>query len=218
MNSMKKKNLIILIAIIFIVLGFSISNYLDKQKVYILSAENEKNTEIEIIEESNYEINNLHENINSIEKIVVHIEGEVVSPGVYELNKDNRVFDAIEAAGGLLEDANKKKINLAKRINDEEYIYIPNTNEDDIYPQDIDSQSYITINNNENTNTNNTLININTANTGQLQELQGVGQVLASRIVEYRNQNGKFSSKEELKNVSGIGDKKFDEIKDKIVL
>ncbi|HZK57663.1 MAG TPA: helix-hairpin-helix domain-containing protein, partial [Clostridia bacterium] len=177
-----------------------------QQKVYILSGETEKNT-----------IENNDEN-NPIEqpgmgKIVVHIEGEIANPGVYELNKDSRVFDVIEAAGGLLKDADKKCINLAKKIMDEEYIYIPNKNEKDIefsYRENL----LVPTGTIENTN----LININRANIMELKELSGIGDVLAGRIIEYRNEKGGFKSIEELKNVGGIGDKKFNDIKDKITI
>ena len=156
--------------------------------------------------------NNITEQFNT-DKIVVHIEGEVANPGVYELNKDTRVFDAIEAAGGLLKDADRKRINLAKKIADEEYIYIPNKNEENIESQ-YRNNLLIPTGTIQNTN----LININRANIMELKELPGIGDVLAGRIIEYRDEKGKFKSIEELKSVSGIGDKKFDDIKDRVTI
>ncbi len=215
MSFANRKNLIIFIAVMVIVTVFSISNYIDKQKVYVLSADEQNSIEDDMLQDANDAV---YENTNdNIEKIIVHIEGEVVSPGVYELNKNSRVFDTIEAAGGLLENADRKKINLAKKITDEEYIYIPNV-EEEIELENINNSSHVISSNvNTNNNTNENLININTANNMELQKLPGIGEVISNRIIEYRDQNGKFISIESLKNVNGIGDKKFNDIKDKVV-
>ncbi len=212
MNLGKKQNLIIVIAITVIVLGFSISNYIKQQKVYVLSHEEKKDILHESSTESGKDSSSNRDEINS-EKIVVHIEGEVVSPGVYELDKDTRVFDVIEAAGGLLETANRKKINLAKKIVDEEYIYIPSESDENVEIQNITNVPITT-----NINKNESLVNINNASMTELNSLPGIGEVLANRIIEYRSEKGDFKSVEELKNVSGIGDKKFSEIKDKVTV
>ena len=206
MKVKNKQNVILVTVIIFIVLVFSISNYIKQQKIYILSNGVSENTV-----EDNSENNRIEQ--SEMDKIVVHIEGEVVNPGVYKLDKTSRVFDAIDAAGGLLDDADRKMVNLAKKISDEEYIYIPNKNEEDINHQYRENllTGTSTI---ENTN----LININKANIIELKELPGIGDVLAGRIIEYRSDKGEFKSIEELKNVNGIGDKKFDDIKDKVTV
>jgi len=213
MDLRKKQNLIIVIAIIIIVSGFSISNYINKQKVYVLSPDQKKDT-IELDNDISKNDSNIYE--VTTEKIVVHIEGDIVSPGVYEIEKGARVFDVIEAAGGLLKTADRRKINLAKKIVDEEYIYIPNENKDNdegIGFQNVSNLSTMT-SNNESVS----LININKANITELKVLSGVGDVLANRIIEYRSEKGDFKSVEDLKNVSGIGDKKFSEIKDKVTV
>lgn len=206
MKIKNKQNIILIIMVVIIVLVFSISDYIKQQKVYVLS----NGTKGNIIEDNNE--NNTIKQPN-IGKIVVHIEGEVANPGVYELGGDSRVFDAIDAAGGLLKDADRKRINLAKKIVDEEYVYIPNKNEEDIEPR-YRENLLTTTGTIENIN----LININRANIIELKELPGIGDVLANRIIEYRNEKGEFKSIEELKNVSGIGDKKFNDIKDKITI
>ena len=206
METRNKQNIVLIVIVLIIVSVFSISNYIKQQKVYILSGETEKGTI-----ESNNENNAIGQPDTG--KIMVHVEGEIANPGVYELDKDSRVFNAIEAAGGLSKDADKKCINLAKKIVDEEYIYIPNKNEKDIefpYRENL----LIPTGTIENTN----LININRANIMELKELPGIGDVLAGRIIEYRNEKGGFKSIEEIKNVSGIGDKKFSDIKDKVTI
>ncbi|HZK37868.1 MAG TPA: helix-hairpin-helix domain-containing protein [Clostridia bacterium] len=207
MGVKNKQSIILVITIIVIVLVFSISNYIKQQKVYVLSDGTKEN-----IIGDYYNENNMVEQSDG-GKIVVHIEGEVEKPGVYELKKDSRVYDAIDAAGGLLKDADRRRINLAKKIIDEEYIYIANKNEEDIEIRYRDNL-LIPTGTIENTN----LININRANIMELKELPGIGDVLAGRIIEYRNEKGGFKSIEEIKNVSGIGDKKFSDIKDKVTI
>ncbi len=213
MNLGKKHSVIIISAIILIVIVFSISNYIDQQKVYILSHEQNREIEEEKNEDKNEDKNNSNIQQNNTEKIIVHIEGEVMSPGVYKLESDSRVFDAIEAAGGLLETADRRKVNLAKKIVDEEYIYIPNEND-----ELIELQNTANIPNETSTNEKNNLININNASLADLTSLPGIGDVIANRIIEYRTEKGSFKSVEDLKNVSGIGDKKFVDIKDKITV
>lgn len=206
MGVRNKQSIILAIMVIVIVLVFSISNYIKQQKVYVLSDGTKEN----II--GDYNENNMVEQSDA-GKIVIHIEGEVEKPGVYELKKDSRVYDAIDAAGGLLKDADRRRINLAKKIIDEEYIYIANKNEEDMGISYRDNL-LIPTGTIENTN----LININRANIMELKELPGIGDVLAGRIIEYRNEKGGFKSIEEIKNVSGIGDKRFSDIKDKVTI
>ena len=207
MGVKNKQSIILVITIIVIVLIFSISNYIKQQKIYVLSDGTKEN-----IIGDYYNENNMVEQSDG-GKIVVHIEGEVEKPGVYELKKDSRVYDAIDAAGGLLKDADRRRINLAKKIIDEEYIYIANKNEEDIEIRYRDNL-LIPTGTIENTN----LININRANIMELKELPGIGDVLAGRIIEYRNEKGGFKSIEEIKNVNGIGDKRFSDIKDKVII
>ncbi|MCG0275551.1 MAG: helix-hairpin-helix domain-containing protein [Thermosediminibacteraceae bacterium] len=128
-------------------------------------------------------------------KIVVHVAGAVKNPGVYELDEGCRVIDAIEAAGGQLPEADIAGINLAKKLHDEEKLYVPKLGES---PANSSPDGRI---------------NINSAGLEELDKLPGIGPSLAQRIIDYRNQHGPFKSIEELKNVSGIGEKRFEEIK-----
>lgn len=204
----KKQNIIVLIAVVFIVGFFSISSYMNKQKVYVLSNEAKKDATLE----RNRPYNDSNNTI--IKKIIVHIEGDVINPGVYELDADSRVFDAIDAAGGLQQTADRKKINLAKKIIDEEYIYIPREGEE----LTVGSFGNVPTTNLVGGDTKSNLININTASAAELTALPGIGEVLANRIIEHRTSKGSFGSIEDLKNVSGIGDRKFSDIKDKITV
>lgn len=143
--------------------------------------------------------------------IIVHIDGEVIRPGVVELNEGARVIDVINIAGGLTQYADEKMINLAKKVYDEEKIYIPKIGEE------ISQIEITSFSQSNNTSTTQTKININTATKEELQKLSGIGPVIAERIIEYRSTN-KFSSIDDIKKVSGIGDKKFDSIKDYITV
>ncbi|NLM04627.1 MAG: DNA-binding protein [Clostridiales bacterium] len=176
----------------------------EKQEKYIL---NDINYEIEEVNQEDLIAKDVNTNPSYI---VVHVEGEVVRPGLYELSGDSRVYDAVEAAGGLKSTAARKSINLAKKISDEEFIYIPSEDEKDFPIQ--------TINNNQSIDNIQGIININTADKNQLQNLPGIGPALSERIIDYREQNGLFKTIEDIQNVSGIGEKKFNDIKDKITV
>lgn len=148
------------------------------------------------------------------EMITVHITGEVNYSGVVILKEGDRVVDAIEAAGGETAEADLNKLNLAYILNDGEKIYIPNKN------QTSENEEYITSGIGEGTtNTNNratSKININSATAEELTQLPGVGEATANKIISYRQENGKFQNIEDLKNVPGIGNSKFENIKELI--
>lgn len=202
-----KKGLILLAIIVIAVI--TVLGYLIESK---------DNNEVLPYEESGTEDDKSDEETGTDEKekislIVVDINGAVKKPGIYELNEGMRVNDAIDAAGGFTEDVNSdyvsKNINKARILRDEEKIYIPCI-EDDI--------SLIEENiadNNANINTFSGKININTASKEQLITLKGIGDAFAQRIIDYRNDK-KFSNIEDIKNVKGIGDKTFEQIKDYI--
>lgn len=166
---------------------------------------------------------------SSIEKkkILVYITGEVVNPGVVILNEGSRIVDAINAAGGTTSKANVTKVNLVFVLEDGMKVNIPNNS-------DLKNNSnfeYITLNSGDGRNddyirndsdSKNTkssysksydIVNINTATQTELESLPGIGPSLALKIINYRKENGKFSSVEEIKNVSGIGESKFEDLK-----
>ena len=144
-------------------------------------------------------------------KIKVYITGEVKNQGVIELEEGDRIADAIEKAGGETEQASLKNVNLAYQLEDGQKIYIPNVN--DIETEIIDDGASGVV---DDTTTNQTVVNINKADETELQSLNGIGESLATSIVQYRKENGKFETIEDLKNVPGIGDSKFENIKEYI--
>lgn len=143
------------------------------------------------------------------ETIKVYVTGEVKNQGVIELEQGSRIVDAIEKAGGQTEEANLKNVNLAYELEDGQKIYIPNKSEENT--NEITDDGITGIDSKENDT-----ININKAGEKELQELNGIGESLASSIIKYREDNGKFKNIEDLKNVPGIGESKFSNIKEKI--
>lgn len=211
MGLRNKQNIVLIAIVIAIVAIFSFSNYIKQQKVYVLNRSTEEDRMEDYNENNMGQASKINQPSNIEGKIIVHIEGEVARPGVYELDINARVFDAVDKAGGLLEDADRKRVNLARKIVDEEHIYIPNKDDENL---DYQYRDNLLINTNTIENTN--LININKANIMELKELPGIGDVIANRIIEYRNENGPFKTIDDLKNVNGIGDKKFSDIRDKV--
>ena len=133
--------------------------------------------------------------------------GAVMNPGVYFLPQGSRVEDALEAAGGPTEEADLVRVNLAKRVYDEEQIYVPRLGEENppLPPPSGSPGSQA-----------GGKININTATAAELDNLPGIGPVLSQRIVDYRKANGPFAAIEDIKNVQGIGEVTFEEIRESI--
>ncbi len=134
---------------------------------------------------------------NREEKIKVYICGQVTRPGVYEINPDSRVSDVLELAGGAGPDAQLDSLNLARRVVDEEKIYVPCIQETEEH-------------------TGSGLVNINSAGQQLLETLPGIGPATAKNIIEYRDLQGPFKTIEDIQKVWGIGEKKYQEIRDLI--
>lgn len=170
-----------------------------------------------------------------VHKIYVYVTGEVNNPGVVVINEGSRIVDAINAAGGTTVKANVSKVNLVYVLEDGMKVNIPNDND----LKDNADFEYITMNSGDggkedylnsrssessgrassNGNSKNYgIVNINTATQTELETLPGIGPSLALKIINYRKENGKFSSIDEIKNVSGIGDNKFEELKGHITV
>ncbi len=166
-----------------------------------------KDEDYSYLEVSNEEaqVNNVVE--EKVEEIVVHITGQVVNQGIVKLAEGARVIDAIEVAGGTTPEADLSKINLAYMLEDGIKIYVPSVNDKED-AEHTSSTSITTSNNNKTLK-----VNINTATSSELEKLPGIGTSIANRIITYRKENGKFSKIEDLKNVSGIGEAKFNNIK-----
>ena len=214
----KKINIIVILISSFIIIG-TIAYKLNlniQDEVYIVSENEEKIEENNINIEKDYEINNIEykNKENTISKnVTIYVSGEVNNPGIVTIESDKRLYDAVEKLGGVTQNADLNRINLALKINDEEHYIIPKIGEDNIISQDISVNNIDTIKNEQTSK-----ININTATIEELDNLPGVGEATANKILNYREENGMFKSIEEIKNVNGIGEKKYIDIKDKICI
>ena len=200
MNKEKKIKLAITITIVIIAIIGTIK---------LVDIYYEKNNK-EQISISNF-IENETEDEKGNTKIKVYITGEVKNQGVIELEEGDRIADAIEKAGGQTEQASLKNVNLAYQLEDGQKIYIPNVNDNETEIIDDGASGVV-----DDTTANQTVVNINKADETELQSLNGIGESLATSIVQYRKENGKFETIEDLKNVPGIGDSKFENIKEYI--
>lgn len=135
--------------------------------------------------------------------LVVHVAGHVKEPGIYEVPEGSRVADAIDVAGGALGEADLDLLNLAALLSDGQKVYVPAKGEG--VPADPSGQVH-------------GKVNLNTASADQLEELPGVGPVLAQRIVDHREKRGGFTSVRQLMEVSGIGPKTFEALKDLVTV
>ena len=207
---MKKWKIIIFVLILL----FSIYKVIDsknldiKDNVYIVSQSDvhEKESISNNIsdENDNQEKEKIKiENINK-KTITVFISGEVKNPGVVTIDAEKRLSDAVNELGGTTENA-----DLAMKLKDESHYIIPKIGDN------LESYTNETFENDieNDLNNKNNLININTASIQELDTLPGIGEATANKIVNYREEKGKFNSIEEIKNVNGIGDKKYEELK-----
>lgn len=184
-NISNDKKLLVKILVIVLILLIALAlkiNDINNKNVVIDSSENK---ETEMVEEI---------------KICIDISGEVNNPGVYEVENNARLYQIIEKAGGLTDQADTNSINQAKYVEDGEKIIIPSKNN---------------VSNNQSDK--NGLININTADKEELKEIPGVGDAIADRIIEYR-ETTQFKSIEDIMCVSGIGNATFEKMKSKITV
>ncbi|MBY5014398.1 helix-hairpin-helix domain-containing protein [Streptococcus suis] len=141
-------------------------------------------------------------------QLVVDVKGAVVKPGLYTLEAEARVNDAVEAAGGLTSQADPKSVNLAQKLSDEAVVYVASKDENISVVASTTTSSAMS---QEEKNTN--LVNLNTATEADLQTISGIGSKRAADIIAYREANGGFKSVDDLNNVSGIGDKTMESIR-----
>ena len=230
-----KQKIILIILILIVATTIIIAiyrTYSDGQGEIIVQNVQETNN----IEENSTQIGNkLFSDIIKKGKIMIDVTGAVNEPGVVILNEGSRIIDAINAAGGKTEEADTSKINLAYILEDGVQIYIPKIGEKSEAELEAEKsgstgkKEYIktdagegiiteTATNDNTKTTTETKININTADKEKLKTLNGIGDSMAQKIIEYREKNGKFATIEDIKKVSGIGESKFNNIKTKIVV
>ncbi|MBE7146560.1 competence protein ComE [Bacillus mycoides] len=136
--------------------------------------------------------------------IIIDVKGAVFKEGVYEMKEGDRVKEVVEKAGGLLPDADVKKVNLAQMVQDQMLLYVPNKNEP--------VQEGATFSKSEGK------VQINTASKEQLEKITGIGSRKAESILKYREEHGPFQKIEDLLEIDGIGAKSLEKIKDQIII
>lgn len=181
-------------------IGFKENMYIVSESEFINDDNNFENTNNDTL------VNEEKEN----EMITIYISGQVNNPGVVSVENDKRLIDAIEILGGTTKDADLNRVNMALKVEDEGHYIIPKIGEEVL---DNSLQNNIKQYNDESMGNK---ININTASISELDDLPGVGEATANKIYKYREENGNFKSIEEIKSVNGIGDKKYEDIKDLI--
>ena len=139
--------------------------------------------------------------------LVVDIKGEVNNPGTYKLNKDERVIDVVNLAGGFTNNADSSSINLSEKVSDEMLIIIPSIEEDqEVVIEEKKPKEVNEVKDGK--------VSINNGSIDELMTIKGIGLTKAKSIIEYRNKVGKFKSIDEIMYVSGIGKATFEKIKD----
>ncbi len=150
----------------------------------------------------------------------VDVKGAVGTPGVFIAQPGDRVIDMIAAAGDFTKEADLDKVNLAQLVEDQMVIYVPRVGEEDVeLPNIVPSSSGSAVNMTGNSDASNgQQVNLNTATQAELETLSGIGPSKAIAIIEYRDTTGKFQQIEDLKNISGIGDKTFEKLRDSVTV
>ena len=151
---------------------------------------------------------NQKEEVVEQDLITVDVKGAVKSPGIYDLPVGSRVNDAVQKAGGLIDNADSKSINLAQKISDEALVYVPTKEEA------ANQESYSNATGNKETKK----VNINKASLEELKQVKGLGGKRAQDIIDYRESKGTFRSVDDLKKVSGIGAKTIEKLKDYVTV
>ena len=219
---------IVIAVIIFMIINLGkIKEFENKENDKMTNVENIINTDNDKSEE-----NKEQKDDNSKEQIVngggifVYIDGYINNPGVYEIKENDRIKTLIDKAGGFKEGYSIKNINLAAKLSDGDKIYIPSISEEKVS----ENNNNININssgkgqnvkndrNNVSVMKNNSKININTANISELKQITGIGESTANKIIDYRENVGKFKKIEDIKEVKGIGDAKYESLKNKITI
>lgn len=150
------------------------------------------------------------------DKIYVDLKGAVKHPGVYALDQGSRVYDLLEMAGGLTEEAAERALNQAQLLVDQQSLYVPTMEEWEAESQGpqanlVGSQDPLV------SSSNSGKVNINQADLAQLETLPGIGAKKAQAIIDYRTANGSFHSLEDLGKVKGIGPKMLEKLRDLVI-
>lgn len=220
--------ILIIIITIFVFIGYYVSNrnYISKddaESMFVDAPNEVKESDKDINDNDSADIQDKDSTDNEDITIVVEVKGQVNKPGVYKMKKGSIIDDLINIAGGLTDESNIDNINRAEELKNNECIVIPKKGDEDknLGVDGSDSTDFSGGNNfkgkNDDSKNTNEKIDINSADSKTLQILPGIGPSKGDAIIQYRQKNGKFKNIEDIKNVSGIGDSTFENIKEKIV-
>ena len=204
LNKKEKVIIIVIAGLMLLFIGFYIINKANNSGYIELETEEIKEVENTIINE---------EIIIEEQNIIIHITGAVKNQGIVEIKEGARISDVINSAGGTTDEADLNKINLAYEVEDGQKIYVPSVN-DKVDVESVTQEAGENVI--ENNKGKNGKVNINTASQTELETLSGVGPSTALKIINYREENGSYEKIEDIKNIPGIGDSKFDSLKDNI--
>ncbi|YCI75481.1 helix-hairpin-helix domain-containing protein [Bacillus sp. R1-10] len=204
---LKRKMTMITVAVAFVAGG-----------IYFFSQQGEDPADMEDIFSVTAKEAEMEQSVNESaaepEFIKVDVKGAVKSPGIFTAQAGDRVIDLISSAGGFTEKADKDKVNFAQIIEDQMVIYVPEMGEED--KGNLENIQVGTSGDAVTKGTSGGLVNLNTATQEDLQTLTGIGPSKATAILEYRETVGKFKEVDELKQVTGIGDKTFERLRDSV--
>jgi competence protein ComEA len=196
----KQLYIVLLLAVVAVLFLFSKEREYNEQSFFNESTPVEKTMQVE--EKKKEE--------KKSSSIFVDVKGAVAHRGVYEVQETARVKDVIALAGGFTKEADQTKVNLAAKVHDEMVVYVPKIGEEM-------SEMVIATSGNS-ANNGDGKININTASLEEIQELDGIGPAKAAAIIAYREENGPFQKVEDLLNVTGIGEKSLEKIKEQVIV
>lgn len=215
MDILNKKQKIIFIIIVICILLFIGG--------YIMSKAN-KSGYIELeIENSESNIGITENETNNIEEledkeIIIHVTGAVKKQGIVKVKQDSRISDVIDKAGGISNKADLSKINLAYVVQDGQKVYVPSIDDKENVNTITEEAGTNVIKDGTDSSNKGSKININKASQTELETLNGIGPSTALKIINYRSDNGEFKKIEDIKNVPGIGESKFENIKNDICI
>lgn len=202
----KEKNVIKITASLFLLAVFLLLSLMGKGSNISYETEETQRGSAIATEESMVEIENDKIDDPAFSKIIfVDVIGCVVNPGVYQLEEGSRVFQALELAGGLTEEAEVKSINRAAVLSDEQVITVLSVDEYEEMQNNSEGLGFV-----------DGKVELNSADAKALESLSGIGPSMAEKILQYRQEHGRFDKIEDLMKVPGIGEKTFQQIKDKI--
>ncbi len=202
------------ISILFLGTGIGLGMIIDRKKEDQVQLDfSTSSSFVEEADQENEDRRMAEEDISSIH--YVDIKGAVKSPGIYSFSPDERIYDVLKKAGGLTETADEDQLNLAAKVADQQVIYVPTIGEE--IPESARQEPIHTVEELE-TNKQEEKINLNTADLAQLQQLPRIGEIKAQEIIRYREENGSFQKIEELQEISGIGAKTIEQMRDLVTV